>query len=198
MSDGARVLVVDDEADARTLLERGLTRHGYTVVTAADGEEAVRRFDKSLAAIVTDLVMPRLDGVGVLTQAAKLIPSAVRVVITSFADKDRAVAALNSGAHYLVEKPFTTQQLVEVLGRLLAERDRSSGIDHLLENRLRGLALTEHEHQLIVYVLKGLSNQEIGKLIGITEQMVKNHLFQLYRKLNIASRGELFHLIFPI
>ena len=200
MSASARILIVDDEADARGLLLRGLIRFGYDAHGAQDGVEAAAMLASGFDAVVTDLVMPRLDGIGLLRLVAERIPRAVRVVITSFADKERVLAALNLGAHYLIEKPFITQQLGDVLARLLEERADSDvdGLERIFRRRLATLELGEREHQLIVYLLKGLPNKEIAALLGIGEQSVKNALYLLYQKLGVASRSELFHLIFPI
>lgn len=194
----AKILIVDDEADARELLLRGLTRHGHVAIGAMDGAEALRLFDSSIDVLVTDLVMPQLDGLGLLRSLPNTNPNLIKVVITSFADKERAISALNLGAHYLVEKPFTAQQLAEVLGRLLEERGQSATIEQIFQLRVRAMPITDRERQMVFYVLKGLPNLEIAGLLGIGEQSVKNYLSQLYRKLGVSSRSELFHLVFPI
>jgi DNA-binding NarL/FixJ family response regulator len=194
----AKILIADDEADARELLLRGLARHGHEAIGAMDGAEALRLLDPSYDVLVTDLVMPQLDGLGLLRSLPSTVPHLIKVVITSFADKERAIAALNLGAHYLVEKPFTAQQLAEVLGRLLEERGQSATIEQIFQLRVRAMPITDRERQMVFYVLKGLPNLEIAGLLGIGEQSVKNYLSQLYRKLGVSSRSELFHLVFPI
>jgi DNA-binding NarL/FixJ family response regulator len=194
----AKILIVDDEADARELLLRGLARHGHAATGAMDGAEALRLLDPSYDVLVTDLVMPQLDGLGLLRALPANNPGLIKVVITSFADKERAVAALNLGVHYLVEKPFTAQQLAEVIGKLLEERGQSATIEQIFQLRVRAMPITERERQMVFYVLKGLPNLEIAGLLGIGEQSVKNYLSQLYRKLGVSSRSELFHLVFPI
>ena len=200
MTTPARILIVDDEADARGLLLRGLVRLGYDAYGAQDGAEAAGMLPGGFDAVVTDLVMPRLDGIALLRLVAERSPRTARVVITSFADKERVLAALNLGAHYLIEKPFTTQQLGDVLARLLVERSEHDvdGLERIFARRLAALELGERERQLIVYLLKGLPNKEIAALLGIGEQSVKNALYLLYQKLGVASRSELFHFIFPI
>jgi len=194
----AKILIVDDETDARELLMRGLVRHGHQTIGAADGLQALSLIDESVDALVTDLVMPQLDGVGLLRRLPATVPNLIKVVITSFADKERAIAALNLGAHYLIEKPFTAQQLADVLARLLEERGPSGTIEQIFQQRLRALPINERERQLVFYVLKGLPNLEIAGLLGIGEQSVKNYLSQMYRKIGVSSRSELFHLVFPI
>jgi DNA-binding NarL/FixJ family response regulator len=194
----AKILIVDDEADARELLLRGLVRHGHLATGAMDGAEALRLLDPSYDVLVTDLVMPQLDGLGLLRGLPANNPGLIKVVITSFADKERAIAALNLGVHYLVEKPFTAQQLAEVIAKLLEERGQSATIEQIFQLRVRAMPITERERQMVFYVLKGLPNLEIAGLLGIGEQSVKNYLSQLYRKLGVSSRSELFHLVFPI
>lgn len=116
-----RVLVVDDEPDFRRALAVTLRSHGYTVVTAADGEEALQ-----LAAevppdlVVLDLGMPVLDGVGVLTRlrAWSAVPVLVLSGRSGSADK---VDALDAGADDYVTKPFGIDEL---LARLRAMERR--------------------------------------------------------------------------
>lgn len=196
---GHRVLVVEDEQDARELLVRGLRRLGYDAEGAHDGLAAVERLAEGWQAVVTDLQMPRMGGLELLVEMQRLCPSAVRVVITSFGDKDRVLAALNNGADYLLEKPFTSQQLAEVLAKLVGEQsvdDRQ--VDQLFSRRLSSLPLTARERELVVLVLKGLPNKDIARQFGIGEQTVKNYLGTVYQKLGVNSRSELFHVVFPI
>lgn len=193
-----RVLVVDDEDDARELLVRGLARLGWDALGAADGVEAIARLDAGLAAVVTDLLMPRADGFAVLDAARERAPAAFRVVVTAFGDKARVLDALNRGAHYLLEKPFGVTDLQAVLIQLGAGRDDDEPLAALYQRSLDRLDLGERDRQFITLVLKGLPNREIAGVLGLGEQTVKNYLQGLYARLGITSRGELFHRVFPI
>jgi two-component system response regulator FixJ len=149
--------------------------------------------------VITDLVMPRMDGLTLLGEINRRCPRALRVVITSFADKDKVVAVLNLGADYLLEKPFGVERLAGILDRLLA--DRAGGNDQLVQffqRRLLGLPLTARERELVAGLLKGQSNKELAGALGLGEQTVKNALSSIYAKLGVQSRTELFHAIFPI
>ncbi len=192
-----RILIVDDEADARELLVHGLARKGYAAEGACDGEEACALLDGTFDAVVTDLVMPRLDGLGLLKRIPELNPRAIKIVITSFADKERAIAALNLGANQLIEKPFTTQKLVDILERTLGERALDSPSE-ALRRRLDALPVTVRERELVLHLLKGFSNKEIARLMDVREQSVKNYLHHMYAKIGITSRSELFHMMFPL
>jgi DNA-binding NarL/FixJ family response regulator len=193
-----RVLVVEDEADARELLVRGLVRQGFAAEGAIDGAAALELLPRGWDVVVTDLLMPRVDGLSLLKEVSARCPGTTCVVITSFGDKERVLAALNLGADYLLEKPFSAQQLGDVITRLLAERDDENQIDQLFVRRLAGLPLTPREREMVVLVMKGLGNKDVARQLELSEQTVKNALFALYQKLGIASRSELFHLVFPV
>ena len=193
-----RALVVDDEGDARELLVRGLGRLGWDAVGAADGMAALGLLDGGWSAVVTDLLMPRADGFAVLDAARERAPAAVRVVVTAFGDKARVLDALNHGAHYLLEKPFGVADLDGVLASLGAGRNDEEPLSALYQRSLDRLDLGERDRQFVTLVLKGLPNREIAGVLGLGEQTVKNYLQGLYTRLGIASRGELFHRVFPI
>ncbi len=194
-----KVLVVDDEAIGRDLLARGLKRAGFDVDTAEDGARAAEMLDGDYEFVVTDLVMPRADGLSLLAELNRRKHAAARVVVTSFADKDRVVAVLNLGADYLLEKPFGVDALCAILERLRA--DRGDGTAHLTQffrRRLSGLPLTPREREMVEMVLQGDSNKQIARKLGISEQTVKNALSHAYESLGVQSRGELFHAVFPV
>lgn len=205
----ADILLVEDEAPARELLARGLSRLGYRVTGVGDGADAVPLLHRPWDVVVTDLVMPRLDGLRLLDEVNRLCPRALRVVITSFADKDKVVAVLNLGADYLLEKPFGVDRLAGILERLLTDRAGSSATGvgaagsgdamvQFFQRRLLGLPLTPRERELVAGLLKGQSNKELAATLSISEQTVKNNLSAIYAKLGVQSRTELFHAVFPI
>ncbi|MBA3699665.1 MAG: response regulator transcription factor [Planctomycetes bacterium] len=195
----ASILLVEDEAAARELLARGLSRLGFRVTGVGDGADAVPLLHRPWDVVVTDLQMPRLDGLRLLDEVNRLCPRALRVVITSFADKDKVVAVLNLGADYLLEKPFGVDRLAGILDRLLADRSGSTdSMVQFFQRRLLGLPLTVRERDLVAGLLKGQSNKELAANLGIGEQSVKNALSAIYAKLGVQSRTELFHAVFPI
>ncbi len=196
---GESILLVEDEAPARELVARGLSRLGYRVTAVGDGADAAPLLHRPWDVVVTDLVMPRMDGLRLLDEVNRRCPGALRVVITSFADKDKVVAVLNLGADYLLEKPFGVDRLAGILTRLLGDRGGSTDtMVQFFQRRLLGLPLTPRERGLVAGLLKGHSNKELATTFGIGEQTVKNTLSAVYAKLGVQSRTELFHAVFPI
>ncbi len=107
MGDKGRVLVVDDEVNARTALAELLREEGYTTEWAADGAHALRlleSFDPDV--VLTDLKMPVLDGLGLLERGRPLAPHAAFVVMTAFGSIETAVQAIKQGAENYLTKPL--------------------------------------------------------------------------------------------
>jgi DNA-binding response OmpR family regulator len=112
MADGRRILVVDDEPDLRDAVRVYLEMHGYSVLQAADGQEAVEKVRTTLPdLVVLDVMMPVMDGIAALQQLRTL--SAVSVImLTVKGDEDDKVRALRLGADDYVTKPFSQRELL--------------------------------------------------------------------------------------
>lgn len=118
-----RILVVDDEANARTALAELLKEEGYSVETAADGFKALSKFEEGHPdLILTDLKMPGMDGVELLQKVRQGDPDVEVVVMTAFGAVDTAVQAMRAGATDYLTKPLNMDELVLVLERALERR----------------------------------------------------------------------------
>ncbi|HET7752412.1 MAG TPA: sigma-54 dependent transcriptional regulator [Anaeromyxobacteraceae bacterium] len=116
-----RILVVDDEQNARVALRELLTDEGYEVEEAADGEEALQRLATfAPAAVLADVRMPRMDGITLLRQAREQAGSdAVFVMMTAFASIEAAVEAMRAGAENYLVKPLDMNAVLVVLEKAL-------------------------------------------------------------------------------
>ena len=191
------LLLVEDEADARTILSRRLLAFGWSCLAHASGESALRDPElRYVEAVVADVVLGegKLSGIELISALRSDEIRAPVVLVTAFADQQRVKAALNAGASYLLEKPFTTEALRAVL-----EKVTSADVDllRLVNRALAKARLTRKEEEVARLVLKGLSSSEIGQMIGNSEKTIKQHLTQVYSKLGVAGRAEFFHLVFP-
>jgi DNA-binding NarL/FixJ family response regulator len=194
---GRLVLLVEDEADARTVLSRRLQAFGWTCLPHPSAESALEEPDlRYVEAVVADVVLGegRLSGIDLIGELRKRDARAPVVLVTAFADQQRVKAALNGGASYLLEKPFTTEALRGVLDKV-ASIDVDLG--KLVDRALSRARLTRKEAEVARLVLKGLSSAEIGQMMGNSEKTIKQHLTQVYAKLRVAGRAEFFHLVFP-
>ena len=123
MSVSGRILVVDDEANARSALAELLREEGYAVETAADGFKALPKLEEFAPDIVvTDLKMPGLDGLGLMNKALEYDPELAVVVMTAFGAIDTAVAAMRAGAADYLTKPINFDELTLVIQRAMERR----------------------------------------------------------------------------
>jgi CheY-like chemotaxis protein len=117
----ARILIVDDEQEIRALGKEFLNSEGFTNVdTAADGKEGIKRFtEKKHDVIVTDIVMPKKNGIELLRYAKIVSPNSQVIMITGYADKRSAIAALKLGAFDFIEKPIDFKALPQLVRKAI-------------------------------------------------------------------------------
>jgi len=124
VSDPATLLIADDDPGLRQSLERTLTREGYRVILASDGNAALERLQAGgVDLVLTDLKMPGLSGIELL-RAVKAIASEVDVILlTAFGTVEEAVKAMKEGAYDFLTKPFQRAQLLRLIRQALERRD---------------------------------------------------------------------------
>jgi two-component system nitrogen regulation response regulator GlnG len=111
------VLIVDDSEEFRTMLRKTLSRHGYSVESAASAEEALSRVETSqYDAAVVDLVMPGRDGADLTAALRSKFPGLPILMLTAFTHSPLITAAQRSGAKVLT-KPVPIQEIVDFLQR---------------------------------------------------------------------------------
>ena len=119
----ARILVVDDQKNMRATTALVLRQQGYEVAEAESGEAALARLlDEPFDVVLTDLRMVPLDGLAVLRGALDVAPSTQVIVMTGYGTVESAVAAMQSGAHDYISKPFKESELVVRVERALEKR----------------------------------------------------------------------------
>lgn len=126
-----KILVVDDEASIRRILETRLKMVGYEVATAADGEEALELFSKfNPDLIILDVMMPKLDGYGVTREIRRTSDTPI-IILTALGDVSERITGLELGADDYVIKPFSPKELEArvkaVLRRTTSRESTGSG-----------------------------------------------------------------------
>jgi signal transduction histidine kinase len=116
-----RLLIVDDEAVIRDLCIRALK--GYQIVEAGNGHEALALFDKGgIDVILTDVMMPGMDGIELLKRIKQKEPTIVVIVMTGFAEKDVILSALKADADDFISKPLNLLQLKTAVDKALVKK----------------------------------------------------------------------------
>ncbi len=122
MNEKIRILVVDDESIVRVSCKRILEPEGFLVDIAADGYEAIELIKRQpYNIIITDLKMPKMDGLEVLQWIKKNSPASKVVVITGFSTPEIAERSAEAGATKYLEKPFTPETLISVIQSAIKE-----------------------------------------------------------------------------
>ncbi|MFX4263580.1 response regulator [Pelotomaculum propionicicum] len=127
------ILLVDDDADCLEELACILAPAGHQYEQFTVPEKALECYgQKQYDMVITDMKMPRLSGIDVLKKVLSINPKAVVVIITGFAEIETAIAALNSRAYALLEKPVAKEHLIEILEKAEAElfEQKKAAVEH--------------------------------------------------------------------
>jgi DNA-binding NtrC family response regulator len=147
-----RILLADDERGIRLTLAEDLEDAGHEVVAVEDGEQAIRELKKArFDCLITDLVMPKVDGISLLRFAREQVPDCIAIMITGNATVDRAMEAVRLGAKDVIEKPFNNERVVL-----------------LVNNYLEGQSTGRKYEQLVQEVA---SEFKIDQMVGSSPQM---------------------------
>ena len=195
-----RVLLADDHQLVRSGLAALLagTEDIEVVGTAANGSEAVELArSTSPDVVLMDLVMPVMDGVEATRRLVADLPSAQVVVLTSFSDQERILAALDAGAIGYLLKDVDPAELVR--GVRAAARGESplhpKAARSLLSSRTESrptertnVELTPREAQVLNLLRQGLANKQIARSLGISQATVKAHLTSVFQRIGVTDR----------
>jgi DNA-binding NarL/FixJ family response regulator len=215
VSDSIRVLVADDQAVVReglmTLLQ--IAAGIEPVAAAADGEEAVTLAARHRPHVVLmDLRMPRLDGVEATRQIRAAQPETEIVVLTTHADDQSILGALQAGARGYLTKDAG---IAEITRAIQAAAAHQALLDPAVQARLLAAAsaasvptapaappapaadlpdeLTPREAEVLRLIARGLSNTEIAAALVVSEATVKSHINHLFAKIGARDRAQAVH-----
>ncbi len=141
MSEPATLLVADDDPAVRQSLERMLTREGYRVLLASDGQAALERLQAGgIDVVLSDLKMPGLTGLDLLRAVKIVAPEVDVIMLTAFGTVEEAVKAMKEGASDFLTKPFQRAQLIRVINQALERRaliEQNRALQRRLDDLLR-------------------------------------------------------------
>ncbi len=196
-----RILIADDHPVVRKGLKALLnTEPGLEVVgEAADGEQAVTKFHTLKPdLILMDLSMPRKDGIQAISEIRQASSEVKILVLTSFAEDKRIIAAIEAGALGYLLKDSSPRELIQAV--YTVHRGESSlhpSVAHKLIHRFQRSSeevqtepLTAREIKVLRLIAAGLSNHDIAKELFISEPTVRTHVSNILRKLHLENRTQ--------
>jgi DNA-binding NarL/FixJ family response regulator len=196
-----RVLIADDHPLARAGLQQllGALDDITLVGAAAGGEEALRLADEHGPDVVLmDLEMPGKDGIETTRELRARRPAAAVVVLTSFSDRERILAALDAGAVGYLLKDADPDELARAIraatrgGAPLHPRAARELLEqHRAGPQLTGgPQLTAREREVLALVAQGLPNKLIARRLAISERTVKGHLTHIFERIGVTDRTQ--------
>jgi len=163
---------------------------------ACDGQEAVRLIPGCRPDVVLlDLVMPRLDGIGVIEALHASLPETRFVILSSMLDPEAVRRAVRAGARGYLLKTASSQELVTMIqqvhgGRRVLGPEVTDALIAIEQTHSPGADLTPRERQILGWMVQGLGNQDIAERMGIALPTVKFHVTNVLGKLQVDSRTE--------
>ena len=178
------IFFVDDEPKVCKAVDRTREQLGSKVscfACAADCLEQLR--SQTCDLLITDVKMPEMDGIELLTEARRIIPWLQVLVITGYGDIPMSVRALKAGASNFIEKPLDRQSFLSAVESLLK---RNAWADPLL-----GKLLTRTEMKVLRFILKGKSNKEIAYLRNRSIRTIEDQRSHIFRKFGVDNLVDL-------
>ena len=128
-----KLLIIDDEKPTLDILEKVLTPSGYKCKLFNDPVKAVKKIsEKDFDVVLTDVNMPKMNGIEVLKAVRKINPRTRVIIFTGYGDLETAMAAINNGAYAFFSKPLNFAELMDTLKKIESEidEDYKREIDH--------------------------------------------------------------------
>jgi DNA-binding NarL/FixJ family response regulator len=191
-----KILVIEDEPEMRRNIAALLRYHDYQPIAAGNGREgieAARREKPDL--ILCDVMMPELDGLGVLQalQTDALLARIPFIFLTAKGEKDDLRSGMNLGADDYLTKPVANADLVRAIEARLRRSEqqakREFRPDFSSSEPLLALGLTPRAAETLLWLAQGKTNSDIATILGITESTVKKHVQEIFEKLGVETRG---------
>ena len=189
-----RILLVDDHAVVRMGLSALINlQAGLKVCGEAENGEAAVRLASELKpdVVVMDFSLPGMDGAEATAAVLKVSPTSKVLILTSFGTSTDLARAMAAGATGAVTKNLSNDELSSAI------RDTARGIQHFspeirqtLSEGTDDKAFTKRQMKVLDSITRGLSNDDIALILGISKSRVKQHLNEVYEKLGAANRAE--------
>ncbi len=191
-----KILVIEDEPEMRRNITTLLRYHGYEPIAAQSGREGIETARREMPdLILCDVMMPELDGHGVL-QALQTDPRLARIpfiFLTAKGEKEDLRSGMNLGADDYLTKPVANSDLIRAIETRLRRSEqqvkREFKPDFSSAEPLLKLGLTPRAAEALLWLAQGKTNADIASILGVTESTIKKHVQEMFEKLGVETRG---------
>jgi DNA-binding NarL/FixJ family response regulator len=194
-----RILFIDDDPQMTLLVKDYLEFHGYVVIPASNGREALDRLDHDIPdMIICDVMMPEMDGY-TLVKSVRQDPRTNWIPVLLLSAKGQSqdrIKGLTTGADIYMTKPFEPEELVAQVESSLKQASR------LIRYQAKGdrspkfkvpkdVELTPTELRVVQLVARGMANREIAEMMSVSQRTVESHVSNMLSKTGLSNRTEL-------
>lgn len=199
-----RLMIVDDHAMLREGLKHLLELQGdmEVIAEAKDGEEAIQMVQKCMPdVVIMDINMPKINGLEALKAMKDMGIKSKIIILSAYANKEYIIEAIKIGAKGFLLKDSKSSALVKAIRDVSSGRNyMQPGIVSILNQYVSGEIkennkdyekiniLSRREYEVLVLIASGYNNREIGEKLFISEKTVKNHITNIFRKLEVEDR----------
>jgi DNA-binding NarL/FixJ family response regulator len=206
-----RIALVDDHPLYREGVKKAITSFSDLAIVGEagnghDGMDLLRSTHPDVA--ILDVNLPDENGLQIARRMGSELPDTKIILLTGYTDLEQPLHALRAGAHAYCAKDIEHEQLAEIIrlvssgkwvyeGRIMDAKEKQSWLDEQIAGMKPDATsedlfapLTHRESEILNLVARGLTNKQIGYLLGISEQTVKNHLTSLLRKIGASDRTQ--------
>jgi len=193
MGDAATVFVVDDDDAVRDSLRALLEANGLAVEVFSSGQMFLDNHDAEHAGcLLLDVQMPDMDGLELQKKLIDGGSSLPVIIITGHGDVPIAVRALKAGAVDFIEKPFTSDNILDSVRRALTLGEKNRRKQESTDKVKAGIArLTTREHQVFDHLVTGRLNKQIAFDLGISARTVEVHRARVMEKMGALNLAHL-------
>lgn len=197
-----KLMLADDHVLMREGIKKLLEFDGSieVVTEASDGEECIFKLKKYKPQILLlDINMPKMNGLEVLEEIKRQGIDVKVLILTLYNDVEYLLKAIEIGANGYISKESESAELkraIEIIlnGDNYIQPELVSNLDHRLSilqmDREKIEHLTHREIEILIYVANGLINKEIATQLNISERTVKNHLSNIFKKIEVSDRTQ--------
>jgi len=183
-----KLLIVEDEEEVRAIVKGFIQSSTLNVeiLEATNGHEALElAHDPTISVVLSDVRMPEMDGLQFARELKNVRPEVQVIFLSGFADEDLTLQMLKLGAIDLLEKPASREEIVASVRSALQKNEGN------IFSNLHRLRLNPRQNKVLDLILRGASNKEIGRHIGLSEQGVKYNVSCLLKRFGATHRLDL-------
>ncbi len=198
-----RLAVIEDNEIVKQSLEMFFGQKSDVVITSScvsveDFIEEIQKKDSELPnVILLDIQLPGMSGIEGIDEIHKYIPNCNIIMLTTFEDNDKIFSALCAGAVSYLSKQTTLSSIYDCVttvhsgGSYMSPGIARKVVQHFRTTSKSINPLTARQQEIVSALVDGLSYKMVGDRLGISLDTVRTHIMQIYRELNINSKGQL-------